>query len=100
VNTTISEIAYALNITTRELERRFAKHVGMSPKKLARIYQFQSLFRTWPKVNSLTELAHAAGYYDQAHFIRSFREISGTTPQTFFKKDNGLTELFVAKSQV
>jgi AraC-like DNA-binding protein len=35
---------------------------------------------------SLTEIAHAANYFDQAHFCRDFKEISGITPSEYREK--------------
>lgn len=91
----IDSIANSMNISRRELERKFEKNIGLTPKQMARIFHFQSIFQLKDKVNSLTELAHAAGYYDQSHFIHSFKEIAGINPQTFFKQDNKLTDVFI-----
>ena len=91
----IEHIAYRLNISNRELERSFKKEVGITPKQLAGIYQFQSVFRIKHTVDSLTKLALAAGYYDQSHFIREFKGIAGTSPQSFFKKEQTLTDIFI-----
>ncbi len=91
----IGHIANSMNISRRELERKFEKNIGLTPKQMARIFHFQSVFKLKDKVSSLTELAHAAGYYDQSHFIHSFKEIAGINPQTFFKQDNKLTDVFI-----
>jgi AraC-like DNA-binding protein len=32
---------------------------------------------------SLTEIAYESEYYAQAHFIRDFKEFTGTTPRKF-----------------
>jgi AraC-like DNA-binding protein len=34
---------------------------------------------------SLTSAALEAGYFDQAHFNRAFRRVTGTSPQDFFR---------------
>jgi AraC-like DNA-binding protein len=33
----------------------------------------------------MARLSAAAGYFDQSHFIREFRSVTGETPQRFFE---------------
>jgi len=33
---------------------------------------------------SLTQIAYDAGYYDQSHFIRDFKDFSGHHPRHYF----------------
>lgn len=90
-------IASSLHISKRELERRFSDQVGLSPAQYAKIIRFQYIFQVKEKMQSLTELALAAGYYDQSHFIRDFKAIAGVNPGTFFKQEAKLTETFIMK---
>lgn len=60
----------------------FKQATGLSPKRYARLMRFQQLMaalRSAP-AESLSELALAAGYSDQAHMNREFREFAGLTP--------------------
>lgn len=91
----IASISDRLNISTRELERRFKKYIGISPKQMSRIYRFQSALQLKDTASSLTDIAHAAGYYDQSHFIREFKDIAGINPNIFFNKEQKLTEAFI-----
>jgi AraC-like DNA-binding protein len=54
----------------------------MAPKPLARLVRFDRAVRLLRagSAKSLTEVAQASGYFDQAHFIREFRAFSGGTP--------------------
>ena len=38
---------------------------------------------------SLTKIAYESNYYDQAHFIKDFKEFTGTNPKDFLA-DKGL----------
>ena len=55
----------------------------MSPKAYAGIVRFQKVLAGY-NGQSMTDLAHEAGYFDQSHFIRHFKKISNTTPRKFF----------------
>lgn len=63
-------------------ERVFKRCLGLTPKLFMRIVKFNYSTCFFKKANAstLTEIAYVSGYYDQAHFIRSFREFSGMTP--------------------
>lgn len=69
----------------RKLERQFVKQIGISPKQLGKVIRLQTALKLLlsQKAESLTEIAYESEYYDQAHFIRDFREFTGTTPGAF-----------------
>jgi methylphosphotriester-DNA--protein-cysteine methyltransferase len=93
----IDELSEKLNIGRRHLERRFNRETGMTPKMLLKIVRFQNVFKIirQKKVKSLTTLTYEAGYFDQSHFYRDFKEFSGLSPKEYFKEDAELTRLFV-----
>ena len=80
------------------MERKFISVVGMSPKQLSRIVRMQSTLKMLEQKNfaSLTSLAHENGYYDQAHFIKDFKEFTGMSPKLFFGGNMKLSALFIA----
>ncbi len=81
----IGALAREAGIDARKLERRFQAQVGMSPKTFARVVRFnyaKELIETDPDVE-LTAVSAAAGYADQAHFSKTFKEMFGITPGTF-----------------
>jgi AraC-like DNA-binding protein len=67
----------------KHLATLFKEHVGVAPKTLARIHRFQSALKTITAGNTpdWCQLALDAGYYDQAHLINEFRDLSGLTPR-------------------
>lgn len=84
-------------ISNRQLERKFTNLVGISPKLLSRIVRFQNVFNLVKnnQINSLSTLSYEGGYYDQAHFIRDFKEFSGLTPKQYFSNHHKLSDLFI-----
>jgi len=63
----------------------FEGAVGLTPKRYARVLRFRSALARLaaePRV-TLAELALAAGYGDQAHFNRDFREMAGLSPTEY-----------------
>lgn len=83
----IETLARTLGTTPRTLERRVAMATGLPPATLRRVIRFRRTFRmldgaprgTW------AEVASRAGYADQAHLIRDFRQFAGAAPSDFFQ---------------
>ncbi|MDO6431384.1 helix-turn-helix transcriptional regulator [Flavitalea sp. BT771] len=81
----LRDIRHQLHISERTFERKFADHVGITPKLFARICQFHASLQQLQRqqFNKLTDIAIDNGYADQSHFIRSFKEFTGLTPSRF-----------------
>lgn len=73
----------------RNLERKFAKQVGISPKQLGRIIRLQAALKMMlnNQGESLTQIAYESEYYDQAHFIKDFKDFTGTNPKEYLSDD-------------
>ncbi|NJK87057.1 MAG: AraC family transcriptional regulator [Bacteroidales bacterium] len=50
------------------------------------------------KKNDWFELFYKYGYYDQSHFIKDFKKITGKTPNQYFKTDKTYSHIFSALS--
>lgn len=83
-NIRIRDLMAQLHTSQSPLEKRFRRLVGVSPKKFASIVRFKHIIRNYDPVNSLTELGYEAGFYDQAHFIKEFKNFTGESPEAFF----------------
>ena len=73
-------------ISQRQLRRLFEYYVGDTPKTFSKVVRFQNILRAKPSTQSLRQnkLFFDAGYYDQAHFIREFKNFYGVTPAKAF----------------
>jgi AraC-like DNA-binding protein len=84
----------------RQLERKFSKQIGISPKQLGRVVRLQTALKMLlsQKTDTLTEIAYESEYYDQAHFIKDFKEFTGINPKEFLKDGQmTLSALFYTK---
>ena len=95
----ITGLAAAVGLSPRQLQRRFDAHVGLTPKKFATIVRFQRIFRVveQERAADLTQAGIAAGYFDQAHFIHSFKALTGLTPSRFFREPGNMAPLFAGR---
>jgi AraC-like DNA-binding protein len=85
----VAAIGERLGLSPRRLIDRFSAHVGLTPKRFARVRRFQHIIRTLTRGDApaWAELALAAGYFDQAHFIHDFKEFSGLHPTAYTPRD-------------
>lgn len=80
----ITQLASSLYISQDAFEKRFRKVIGATPKQFATLVRMQAIVKT-PHPTDLTHLALEAGYFDQAHFNKAFKQFTGLTPSGFFK---------------
>ncbi|HYL74732.1 MAG TPA: AraC family transcriptional regulator [Bryobacteraceae bacterium] len=84
----VDDLAFDAGMSARQVRRIFMEEIGLSPKHFCRVIRFR---------HSLTQLARSprgdwaqvaldCGYYDQAHFINEFRELSGFSPSEFVSR--------------
>lgn len=70
-----------LGLSERQFRRRFTSAVGYGPSTFLRVVRLQRarhLARTMPQAG-LADLAHGAGYADQAHMSREIKNLTGMT---------------------
>jgi AraC-like DNA-binding protein len=87
-NPSIDELSGIACLSVRQYERKFLDFIGLPPKQYLRISRFQKIIKLKRSLFSelnMTQLAFEAGYYDQSHFIREFRTLSGYSPKEFFE---------------
>lgn len=74
---TVEEMVRATGLNPRALQRWFAAHVGLPPRRYLRLLRFHKAFEQVPEQPSLADHAAAQGYADQAHMARDFRAMAG-----------------------
>jgi AraC-like DNA-binding protein len=104
----------------KKLERAFKEQVGYTPKQYCRIIRFNKAIRQmstpremgpYPhegaprrpnayKLDSLTKVGHACGYYDQSHFIKEFSRYAGTAPGDFPFVDHSMADYLIRHQPV
>ncbi|KMQ65143.1 AraC family transcriptional regulator [Chryseobacterium angstadtii] len=92
----INELSRQTNINRRQLERKFSSAVGLSPKQLSKTIRLQAALKLLlnNEFTSFTDLAHETAYYDQAHFIKDFKDFTGLTPKEFYGENLKMSSLF------
>ena len=81
----VDQLAEQAALSVRQLQRRFADHVGVSPKWAIRRYRLYDAAEQAARSDDVDWAALAAelGYADQAHLIRDFTAAVGETPQRY-----------------
>ena len=78
----IGTVARRFDWNVRSIRRDFHGACGYGPEHFQRIMRIQRAIREShePSRSSLADIAFAAGYADQPHMTRDFRDITGFTP--------------------
>ncbi|OEK00544.1 AraC family transcriptional regulator [Roseivirga sp. 4D4] len=95
-NTPINQILKDNLKQRRKLERDFRKQIGISPKQLGKVLRLHTALKMiLNEEESLTNIAYESECFDQAHFVKDFKEFIGTTPKEFLgNKHMELSTLF------
>jgi AraC-like DNA-binding protein len=87
--THIHDIVQSIGISERTFRRVFQKRVGVNAKSLARLVRVNYL---WEKITSakavdFQDMLFDCNYYDQSHFIKDFKMLTGELPSYFFRRN-------------
>ncbi|HEY2358705.1 MAG TPA: helix-turn-helix domain-containing protein [Phenylobacterium sp.] len=108
----IGALASEVGCSHRTLIDQFRTGIGVTPKAMERVFRFNRAIRSLdassrnrtaadaskPYIETETagpsltreprwaDLAAGCGYFDQAHFIKEFRQFSGVTPTEFLRR--------------
>ena len=83
----VNSLAEEMNMSSKTLERLTKKHFNLSPKNLWKVIRFEhttSHIKRSETQKLIDSLSY--GYYDQSHFIKECKKITGYPPKEFFSK--------------
>ncbi|KPJ96415.1 MAG: hypothetical protein AMJ53_00755 [Gammaproteobacteria bacterium SG8_11] len=94
----LKEVLNKIGISERSLERYFKIHIGLSPKFYIRIIRFSYIFQLVQEDNiDWADVVFQAGFYDQSHFIKNFKEFTGEDPTKYKFSEGNMANLFLKK---
>ena len=76
--------AYA-GLSPYHLIRSFKQSIGITPFQFLRNYRIEKAKQELLKKRTITEVALEVGFYDQSHFHKHFKLVTGVTPREFQK---------------
>lgn len=84
----VHELLKTLGVSERQLERKFLKSIGVTPRHFLSVARFQRTLHYLKRTHDpyFTTLCFDMGYYDQAHFTKDIRRLSGYTPKELHRK--------------
>jgi AraC-like DNA-binding protein len=81
----VGALTDAAGVSGTHLATQFKAHVGVTPKRVARIYRFARLILSVDTLRPVdwSALAYPAGYFDLAHLSKEFKDFTGHTPTSY-----------------
>lgn len=84
---TVERLAGIAGISVPHLNRRFRQLLRLSPMEYVQSLRIQEAQRRLMTTNrSVGDIAIATGFYDQSHFTKRFRKVTGITPLQYRKR--------------
>lgn len=81
---TLDDVATAVGVHPVHVAKFFRRHYGYTVGEFVRELRVRFAQQELANsTNSLADIAHAAGFYDQSHFCRTFRCWTGLTPSQY-----------------
>lgn len=95
---TVEALACEVGLGRRQLERKFALQVGISPKLYTRVLRLRRIMSLVQHVEEYdwARVVADCHFYDQSHLLRDFKALSGQTPSEFFDSNDSLARLFTS----
>nr|WP_299210804.1 helix-turn-helix transcriptional regulator [uncultured Aquimarina sp.] len=94
----LSDVYEQTGISERSLERYFKSHIGLTPKLFSRVIRFSNIFDLLNHQDfNWSDITYLAGFYDQSHFIKNFKEFTGEDPSKYGFTDENMANFFLKK---
>gem|GEM_PF-6825282 len=81
--TSINKLRSISGFSKTHFRRKFKEDIGLNPKQLRKIVRINAAVNCYlknPKLN-FTELAYHFDFFDQSHFIKEFKSVTGQAPR-------------------
>ncbi|MEO8310311.1 MAG: DUF6597 domain-containing transcriptional factor [Caldimonas sp.] len=97
----LAELGALSGLGERQLQRRFAEVVGISPRTLAVVARLRRVFEALRDApwSSWSERAQAAGFFDHPQMARDFRRLLGSAPSQWSARGRGLAASLAASDR-
>lgn len=92
----IKELAERSGFSVSSLERYFKKFIGVTPGVLFRIIRYNEIWNALndPRYASWSDIVYEHGYFDQAHFIKEFKNFTGKSPGAYMMARNSTLDRY------
>jgi AraC-like DNA-binding protein len=92
----VNDLEKRMGYSRRYLHALFVRYVGLPPKRLGGVLAFERLYRRFSNNWSAEALRRDALdiFYDQSHFIRTFKRFTGHSPGEFARLENEFGRIF------
>lgn len=92
----VAELAKKLFVSVRHLEKTFARSVGVTPGKFAKMIRFKYAFEEYSrKLLPPNELIMKYNYVDYSHFLKDFKQYTGEYPKDIKVADTSLYRAYL-----
>ena len=83
----IYSLASLTSLSSAQFRKRFKEEVGISPSEYCKIMRTNASISliSNSSPSRLTDITYKLGYFDQSHFIKDFKSITGLAPKSFQK---------------
>jgi AraC-like DNA-binding protein len=86
INLSVGGMSEKYNVSPRQLNRLCIEYLGMCPEDVILYRKYLlALHQLHHRQYSLTEITYISGFYDQAHFARTFKAFTGMSPRQYRK---------------
>ncbi|XDD49832.1 helix-turn-helix domain-containing protein [Leptospira sp. WS92.C1] len=93
-NPSIEELTESTGLSESRLIHLFKEEVGIPMRKYIQWLRIKACVLHLSAGSTLTAAAHEAGFADQAHMSRTFREMFGLKPSLFLKNSSSVQVIF------
>lgn len=97
----LNQLSDEFALPSRTIERYFNKYIGITPKEYIDVIRFNFILDYLLKQDFVDwqEIIYSLGFYDQSHFIKSFKTVTGYTPNDFIN-DKGHHSMFLERFEI